>query len=341
MRFEKDMLRKIACLFTAYIYCISLSAQTTAGKPVVYCNPLVVGSIPKKALSLQLEIQSGFDNQVLSATHSGNQPQQQRISHVQGLRLGYNKNLVMKPRLYVSMDLGYWYSRFDVSNPGTDLFSQQLDKSAFHSFTASANIFKPLDQRHFLLLNVSAEFNGNGQSFRNGPGFSNLFAGGALIYGWKKGVSSMTGVGVIRAYRFGRVIHLPAFLMNRSFNKQWGIEMLLPARAAVRYAPNDKSLFTAGYDLEGGQFHFAAPGTAFNNRYWQRGEIRPRIGFERAVHKNWRISVTAGVRINGRLQLANKYDGAVLLVDNDPGTNFFGNAGIHLMTIKGKKKKKG
>ncbi len=310
-----------------------------AKKPAVFCNPLVVGSVPKKALSLQFEIQSGFDNKLVQYTHAGGVPQQQRISHVQGLRLGYNKNLVMKPRLYVSMDLGYWYSRFDLSNPGMDLYSQLLDQSAFHSFTASANIFKPLDQRHFLLLNVSTEFNGNGQSFRNGPGFSNLFAGGALIYGWKKGVSSMTGMGVLRAYRFGRVIHLPAFLMNRSFNKKWGIEMLLPARAALRYAPDDKNLFTAGYDLEGAQFHFGAPGTAFHDSYWQRGEIRPRIGYEKAIHKNWRISFNAGVRINGRLQLANKYDGAILLVDNRPAGNLFVNTGIHLMTLRNKKRK--
>ncbi len=333
------MFRKIACLLIAGLYCVILPAQTPVKKPVFYCNPLVVGSIPKKALSLQLEVQSGFDNRVLSPVHFGHQSLQQRISHVQGLRLGYNKNLVMKPKLYVSMDLGYWYSRFDVSNPGTDLYSQLLDQSAFHSFTASANIFKPLDQRHFLLLNVSAEFNGNGQSFRNGPGFSNLFAGGALIYGWKKGVSSMTGIGLLRAYRFGRVVHLPAFLMNRSFNKKWGIEMLLPARAALRYAPDDKNLFTAGYDLEGAQFHFGAPGTAFHDSYWQRGEIRPRIGYERAIHKNWRVSFNTGVRINGRLQLANKYDGAILLVDNRPVGNLFVNTGIHLMTLRNKKRK--
>jgi hypothetical protein len=317
-----------------------LAAQnkTKVTKPL--CNPIVMGQIPKKALSLQYEYQSRFNNDYTERYRLSNIARQHNFENVQAVRFNFNKNLVVKPKLYISLDIGYWYSRFNTVNvsPNTT-FTQQVNGANFHSFTATANIFKPLNDKHFLLVNLSAEFNQNGRLFQN-VGIQNLFGGGGVFFGWKKGFSSMKALGLLRAYRLGRVVHVPAFLMNHSFNKKWGVEMLLPARAAVRYAPNTKSFVTAGYDLEGGQFAFAAPGTPLHNSFFQRGEIRPRLGYETALGKNTRLTLNTGLRINGRFNWADNYDGKRLLVENDPGVNFFANLGLHIVNLKKGKKKK-
>ena len=150
----------------------------------------------------------------------------------------------------------------------------------------------------------------------------------------------MVGVGILRAYRLGRVIHFPAFLMNKNFNPKWGVEMLLPARAVVRYTPNKKNIFIAGFDLEGGQYAYASNNGALNNTFFQRGEIRPKLGWETALGKNTKFTTNAGLRLNGRMNLTGSYDGKDLVVENMPATNFFVNIGIHIVNLKAMPKKK-
>jgi Domain of unknown function (DUF6268) len=310
-------------------------------KKMPLCNPLVIGQIPKKALSLHYDYQTSFTNDFVEqyATNSAVQ-RTNKVNNVQAVRANFNKNLIVKPKLYMSMDIGYWYSRFaaEPSNPAT-VFANQINGAEFHSFTATANIFKPLSNRHFLLVYLSAELNGNGRAFTK-LGAQNLFGGGGVLYGWKKGLNSMKAIGLLRAYRLGRVVHVPAFLMNHNFNKKWGLEMLLPARATFRYAPNAKSFILLGYDLEGGQFAFAAPGSPMDNSFFQRGEIRPRLGYEGSLSKNCRFTVNAGLRINGRFVFADNYDGKNLLVDNLPTSSLFANVGLHIVNLKGMGKKK-
>lgn len=320
---------------------VLMKAQTKPASPQKnLCNPLVVGSIPKKALSLQYELQNSFRNNYSEKYGFPISTNPSTINNVQGLRFNYFKNIITKPTTYATLDVGYWFSKYAVSNSSpASIFINDFNDNNFHSFTASTNIFKPINAKNFILINAGVELNGNGKSFEK-LGTNNLFAGGAIIYGWKKGFSSMVGVGVLRAYRLGRVIHIPAFLMNKNFNPKWGIEMLLPARAVVRYTPNKQNIFTAGFDLEGGQFAYASNNAFLNNAFFQRGEIRPKLGLETALGKNMRFSTNAGLRINGRLDVVSTYDGKDLVVENRPATNFFVNIGFHIVNLKAMAKKK-
>ncbi len=319
-------------------YVLAQENPKTPAKKKALCNPLVLGSIPKKALSLQYEYQTAFDNSYTLPSAFPSPTFVGKVNNVQSMKIGYFKNLVTKPKTYITLDAGYWLSQFNADNNIPGVFHKDLFSQAFHSVTASANIFKPLDQKHFILINTSLELNGNSSSFKS-IGAKNIFAGGAAIYGWKKGFSSMTGVGVLRAYRLGRAIHLPAFLMNKTFNKKWGVEMLLPARALVRYTANKKNIFTTGFDIEGGQFAFSSSNNnLLNNSFLQRGEIRPKIGWETALNNNTRLTLNTGVRFNGRLDLADNYDGKDLIMENNPKTNLFVNVGLNVLSLKGKKK---
>ncbi len=329
----------VYCLFV--ISPILLNAQIKlATLKKVYCNPLVIGSIPKKALSFQYELQSSFSNNYSEKYRLPITSTSSTINNVQSFRVNYYKNVITKPTCYLTLDMGYWHSKYAVSNTSpASIFINDFNNNGFHSFTASTNLFKPINAKNFILINAGVELNGNGKSFKK-PGAKNIFAGGAVIYGWKKGFSSMVGVGILRAYRLGRVIHIPAFLMNKNFSPKWGIEMLLPARGVVRYTPNTKQIFTAGFDLEGGQFAYASNNAALNNTFFQRGEIRPKLGWEKVLGKNTKFTANAGLRVNGRMDFTDKYDGKDLVVENTPATNFFINIGFHIVSLKGAAKKK-
>ncbi|MDZ4793601.1 MAG: DUF6268 family outer membrane beta-barrel protein [Bacteroidota bacterium] len=309
-------------------------------KPVVkktYCNPLIIGQSPTKRLSLSYEIQpvfhgtTNFPYSPLPVEYTTN------IQTTQSLRLGYTKTLFAKPKLYMSFNAGYWFSTFNISNPENNSFARLLSQRQFHSITAGTNIFKPLNAKNFLLLNVSLEANGNGESLQNLSG-DNLLAGGAVIYGWKKGFKRMWGIGVFRGYRLGKVIHVPALLYNNSFNKKWGVDALLPARANFRYTKSPKTMWTFGYELDGTQFAIRSSNSFYNNTFFQRGEIRPKLGLEKKLSKVWTFTATAGLRVNGRFDITDDYAGNKPIVQTELRPTVFINAGFHITDFKKKKK---
>lgn len=328
---------KLTVLVTCILFSNFTFGQTTK-KMKPKCNPLVLGSVPRKALSIQVEQQGGFNNDYTLMYGFPTVSNNINFSSAQNLRVNYYKPIVTKPNAFITVEAGYWYSKYNVNNRTGIAFFNDLNDGRFHSFSASTTIFKPLNAKNFILINGSVEMNGNATSFKK-PGAKNLFSGGVLLYGWKKGVQSMVGVGVLRAYRLGRVVHAPAFLWNKNFNKKWGVEMLLPARGFVRYTLKKTDFVLMGFDLEGTQYAYNSNMPAINNSFFQRGEIKPRIGIDMQMAKNTRFTANAGCRINGRMDWSDNYDGKILLAENNPGVNYFVNVGFHILNIKAKKKK--
>lgn len=331
-------MKNFLLLFLFSFFINFLSAQQKPAKKKSYCNPLVTGQPSTKRLSLVYEVQpkintsTKFTNSLLPVEYTTDI----NLSH--SLRLGYAKNLVMKPKFYMTFSAGYWFSAFSITNPENNSFARLLSQRYFHSFTASTNMFKPLNSKNFILLNLSVEVNGNGESLQN-ISTKNLLAGGALIFGWKKGFQQMWGIGAFRGYRLGKVIHVPALLFNRSFNKKWGVDALLPARANFRYSKTPKTMWLFGYELDGTQFAISSKNQFYNNTFLQRGEIRPKIGLEKQLNKYWAFTANAGIRFNGRFDVSSNYTGDKLIVTNEPKQALFVNAGIHVVNFPKKKKK--
>jgi hypothetical protein len=194
----------------------------------------------------------------------------------------------------------------------------------------NALLFKPLNEKHFIIaqLNGDASYIGHEDDWRfTKPGIT-LY--GSAIYGWKKGDYKMWGLGVSRTYRLGRPLFVPILLYNQTFNERWGVELLLPARAHLRYNFSTNSMLLAGYELEGQQYDISQ-----NSNFLQRGEIKPRILFEKKLYKFFWLSAQAGYRINGRFTLVSEYNGGekAELLRNDWGTGTpYMNFGIYFVS---------
>jgi len=318
-----------------------LMAQITPKKKLPLCNPLIFGNIPKKAISLQYEYQSKFNNESKNITAFPLTTTNVFTNNVSSFKLGFNKNVRVKPNGYISLDIGYTNTTFNkVTNANLNANPLPLvfNNTAFHAINTSTTVFKPLNDKHFLIINAGIELNGNTASLKK-LGVRNIFASGVFMYGTKKSYNEMWAFGVARSYRLGRVIHVPSILWNKNFSKKWGMEMLLPSRLIFRYTTNKKTIFIGGVELEGNQFAVANNLNSINNSFLQRGEIRPKLGIETALTKNIRFIANAGVRVNGRFNLADNYDGKKLLLENAPKTNAFVNIGVGWLTIKKVKKK--
>lgn len=113
--------------------------------------------------------------------------------------------------------------------------------------------------------------------------------------------------GLSRTYRAGQLAYFPIVLfLWTAPSEKWGVELLLPAKGAVRWNINKSNLLMLGYELEGQSY------TLFNqndhnqgtrNLELRRSEWRVRMTYEKQLYKLLWCSVQAGYRINNRFDV--------------------------------------
>jgi hypothetical protein len=171
----------------------------------------------------------------------------------------------------------------------------------------NTTIFKPLDEKRFLIIQGSLDANGVFQRISDVTSQAYTFSG-ALIYGWKKSEKNMIGTGIARTYRAGQMIHLPVLFWNKTFNDRWGIELLLPARGHLRYNFSTSNILQLGFELEGNQFLMDLSNSKNGTVFIQRSELKPRIMWDKKISGFFWLSAQAGLRYNWRFDVMDSYN---------------------------------
>lgn len=300
---------------------IDFSTYGDATESKSYCTQKVLNQSPSKQFSIAYEFNTGFRNKTIHGTD--------RINSMGGLRLAMNILAFSTNKMILSLGATYWGTRIhtDALSPEPALnqtYSNRMDIEGLNVL-----LFKPLNNRHFIIgqANVDASYIGQSQDWKlTAPSVTYY---GSLLFGWKKNDYRMLALGLSRTYRMGRPLIVPVLLYNKTFNDHWGIEALLPARGHLRYNFNTDCLMMAGYELEGQQFDLG--GSA---RFLQRGEIKPRLVYEQKLKGFIWLSAQLGYRINGRFNFVDRYNGeeANEVFKNTWGASPYFNLGIHLVT---------
>lgn len=293
-----------------------------------YASQKITGSIPNRFISIGYEYQGAaeFANPSLMIN-----PNTVNLASAGGLRLAVNNPVISKNNLIISLGATYWRTGYRADRPNTLALTQQLGSYGMHSAGLNATVFKPLDEKHFLLFQASGDANIITDDFKRADMRAVTFSATA-IYGWKPNEDFMWGLGVARTYRMGRILHIPVLMYNRNFNERWGVEAVFPARVQFRRNFNPKSMLHLGYELEGNQYAKYSGG---HTHFVQRGEIKPRITWERSLSGFWWISLQAGLRANGRFVEVSKYDGKEKdeLYKPTLGNTFFFNVSLNLVSL--------
>lgn len=262
-----------------------------------YCTSKVLDLSPNKLVSL------GYDFQGPHTLTTGFGKQE--IRSVSGMRLSGNIPVVSKTTVQWAVGFSHWQSFYDISENNTDAFTGSLAVHGLSTTGLNSTLFKPLNEKNFLLVFISADMNGNYQlNSRDMPDFLNKTRyTAAAFYGWKRNDRSMLALGVSRTYRPGAQGYIPLVLFNHTFeNRKWGIESLFPARAAVRRTLTTRNILLAGYELEGNSYHLLNRNNGFgpgvNDLELRRSELRFRLTYEFAVYRFLWISVQTGYRVN-------------------------------------------
>lgn len=299
-------------------------------KPIKrYCTQKVLNQSANRFISIAYEYQGAHDFKAGPTPFN----ETQRYDNAKGLRLGFFTPIVSKNSLIINLAANYWRTNYDGPNY---LFPyplyQSLNNNGLHSAGLSATVFKPLNEKKFLLFQVIADANWQSQSGGSLPKKAITYSASA-IYGFKPTENLMWGLGVSRTYRLGRPIIIPVLLYNQTFNEKWGIESVFPAKLAVRRNINKKSMLFAGYELEGNQY-------AMNNEnlqphFLQRGEIKTKLTYERSLFGFWWLSIQSGLRVNGRFNVVDRYNGAKAneIVTTTLGNAFFFNVSLNLVSL--------
>jgi hypothetical protein len=273
-----------------------------------YCTQKVLNQTPQKIISIGFERHGSFHMPGVGMGALLPAMQDFHINQVSSLKAQVNVPVISNNKIIWQMGANYWGSQFKVENPGTNQFAQRINSHSFTSAGLNTTIFKPLNETNFLIIQASADANG---LFHKISDINNnaITLSGTFIYGWKKSEKNMIGAGIARTYRAGQLIHVPVLFWNKTFNDNWGMELLLPARGFLRYNFSTSNMLQAGYELEGNQFWTPLAGSKNGSVFIQRGEFKPRIMWDKKISGFVWFHTEFGMRNNWRFDVMNEYNG--------------------------------
>lgn len=309
------------------------------------CNNSVTGLSPTKILSV------GYDfvfpaayNSTMNYVGADTSTYNRNATYTGGLRIGGNIPVVARLKWLLNFGFNYWRTgyRFEDTPQNTDFFGNRLRQRGLNNLGLSLTMFKPLNDRHFIILMAQGEVSGDYNFKEMFSRFRYTKGSYTALFGWKKRENKLFAVGLSRTWRGGESLPIPVILWNETFNNKWGIELLLPARGAVRYNFSPRSLLLLGYELEGSsynmQFNYLSPSffTPQQNDKFElrRSEIRARLTWEKQLAGFIWLSIQGGVRLNYRNSVAfdSKQDRGEFVIDNKLGAAPYGIISINLVS---------
>jgi hypothetical protein len=272
-----------------------------------YCSSKIVGVSPQQFISLGYDVQGPYQasfSEVGSYADGEEVPQETLdLNATHGLRLQANIPVFSRNSLVVQVGANIWDLRYQfdapidsISNPVAKAISQNGLRTAGLNTT----VFKPLNDTHFILFQGSADLSGD-YTLSNFQSLRYLRYSAVGIFGWRKSDYFQWGVGASRTYRVGEMNYVPVLLLNwTSQTSKWGAEILLPARAHIRYSFNTRNMLFAGFELEGQSYRInqVSEGLSDQSLEIRRGEMRCRILWQRQLIGFIWLQAQAGYRIN-------------------------------------------
>jgi hypothetical protein len=282
----------------------SVQGSLNLGDKQQFANPSVLGMGPSKGIILHYERTSPFSvaasSQVAGVNDFNTTAKRNGRLIFKGYIPAWNR-----PHLKVIVGLNYDREefKFDTQPTNYGLFDN-LENKGLKSTGVQLAVIRPVDAVHWYLARVKTELSGDYTSATD-IGDTNYLRGSLeAFYGWKRSPRFSWGVGFQYGYTFGRLSLYPAIIYNRTFNDRWGIEALLPARVTARYNASERSLFYAGYSVDGSNYIMALrqelPLGAGKQplRSLELTEVKFRLRWERELLSFLWLGAEAGYRYN-------------------------------------------
>jgi len=265
-----------------------------------FCTPKVFDLSPAKLIWFGYDHQGGFDlsSDTLIDSDRTWSPGNSSFKGAGGIRAGANIPIVSRTNIVVQGGFNLWRINYSgAKNIGVNPLANTLSQNGLTTMGLMATVFKPLNDRRFIIAQGNADLNGDYQ-FNNIIPLQYARYSAAALYGIKTNDRKMIAFGISRTYRVGEINYIPIMLLNWThINRKWGVEMLAPARAQIRRSFSPRKLLFFGYELEGNSYRILN-NTELGLRHYElrRGELRFRFIWEQSIYKFIWLSVQAGYR---------------------------------------------
>ena len=326
-----------------------------------FCSPKIEGLSPAKLISIGYDFQMGYNvkadslrsNQTALSSNAIVLPQSAQVLRSHGLRIAANIPIISKTHLVWQLGANYWEQRYDfeMPDPLKNPLLSSLQQNGLRTMGLNTTVFKPLNDKQFILFQGSADYSGD-YSFADLMPLNYLKYSAALIWGKRPTEKKQWGIGIARTYRVGELNYIPVLLYNYTdAANKWGSEILFPARAHVRRTFNSRNMVFFGYELEGQSYRLWNSNPSYNGVNLRndeleirRGEIRLRLVYEFSLKGFVWMSVQAGYRLNYRFDVDRLISGkeiyrafglasdAPYVMVNDLGNPFYVNVSFNLVS---------
>lgn len=221
-----------------------------------------------------------------------------QLNYTGGLRFNANIPVISKNTMIWSVGVNYMETEFSFKANPTHPVLSELNQNSLKTAGVYSTLYKPLNENHFLLFQLQGDYNGN-YTFTRSHNISLSKYSWAALWGKRPSDYLQWGVGLSRTYRVGALNYIPIVLYNwTSVNEKWGAEVLFPARAHGRYSFDKRNLILFGYELEGASYHLMGLSSTNKSIELRRGEIRPRLEWQKQLIGYFWLNAQAGARIN-------------------------------------------
>lgn len=271
-----------------------------------FCTPKVFDLSPAKLIWLGYDVQGPFtlESDTFRVGNNSFAAGDSKMQSAGGVRVGANIPVISKSNIVWQMGFNYWRVNFVSSEAARNAtpLSRELVSRGLTTGGLNTTIFKPLNDKKFIIAQASGDLNFMDEMIP----LKYVRYSGAVLYGKKVNDRKMIGFGISRTYRVGELNYIPVMLLNWTHSsRKWGVEMMAPARANVRYNFSPRNLLFFGYELEGNSFRVFPQLETTNlpddqKPYLElrRSELRLRMTWEVSLHKFIWLSWQAGYRMN-------------------------------------------
>ncbi len=234
------------CLFLLFLL-VGLSAQDGETDALMnsYCKPGVRWKAPSKGILIDYGIYPGIN------LKSEGADQTNQVSLYSRSRYKIKIPIIHKDFFNLLVGFNHYREQFDFSFIDAkhyDLFNS-IDDRALKKSELSVYINKSLNEKFYLSFKAGSSFNGDYEGLIN---FDNRYANHriAAVFGFKKGPDRELGFGMYARKGFRNTRVLPFLFYNRTINRKWGYQIVLPIQVKVRYSVDQKNIFLVGTDFK-------------------------------------------------------------------------------------------
>ncbi|RMG20187.1 MAG: hypothetical protein D6730_20355 [Bacteroidetes bacterium] len=250
------------------------------------------------------------------------------------LMLKLKAPLLLRPGLKVALGFDYRNEEFEFESLNEPVFElhQELNEKSLKSLEVNVSVVKLTKGNQFFLFRASSKLSGDfGNRQASLDRYMRISVAGLI--GWKPNDYTAWGVGFQYNYRPGSHLVIPGIMFNKTFNRKWGVEALLPVQAHLRHNLSEKALVYTGFELKRARYFIFMPSISDELLELSWNEIRLGCRLEHELHDWLWLEAGAGVRASLGLDLVTAPNPAPSrnVLQSKPGLTPYLQAGVFLV----------